>query len=151
MKKLKIKNIRKYSFQKLPIIEYIDETRHMGLRLLPKDPVKRGQSRMISEIINSGIQPYQNANVLKRIKKEMGNVKSDEWLNFYLAKGLKSLEFTLKKTSGIYCVGNEISIADMCLVPQIFHVKRNKIEFSDKLYPNIFRLNGTLEKIPEFV
>ena len=124
----------------------MDETRTNGSNLLPRNPVKRAQARAIAEIINSGIQPYQNLNVLKRITKE----KKYEWLDFYLSKGLRSLETTLKVTSGKFCVGDELSIADLCLVPQIFHVKRNSIEFSEKLYPYLTRINNELEKIPEF-
>jgi maleylacetoacetate isomerase len=124
----------------------LDETRTSGSNLLPQNPIKRAQARAIAEIINSGIQPYQNLNVLKRITKE----KKYEWLGFYLSKGLRSLETTLKVTSGKFCVGDEISIADLCLVPQIFHVKRNKIEFSDKLYPHLTRINNELENLPEF-
>ena len=124
----------------------MDETRTNGSNLLPRNPIKRAQARAIAEIINSGIQPYQNLNVLKRIAKE----KKYEWLYFYLSKGLRSLETTLKVTSGKFCVGDELSIADLCLVPQIFHVKRNKIEFSDKLYPYLTRINNELEEIPEF-
>ena len=124
----------------------MDETRTNGSNLLPRNPIKRAQARAIAEIINSGIQPYQNLNVLKRIAKE----KKYEWLDFYLSKGLRSLETTLKVTSGKFCVGDELSIADLCLVPQIFHVKRNSIEFSEKLYPYLTRINNELEKIPEF-
>ena len=124
----------------------MDETRTNGSNLLPRNPIKRAQARAIAEIINSGIQPYQNLNVLKRITKE----KKYEWLDFYLSKGLRSLETTLKVTSGKFCVGDELSIADLCLVPQIFHVKRNSIEFSEKLYPYLTRINKELEKTPEF-
>jgi len=124
----------------------LDETRTNGSNLLPRNPIKRAQARAIAEIINSGIQPYQNLNVLKRITKE----KKYEWLDFYLSKGLRSLETTLKVTSGKFCVGDELSIADLCLVPQIFHVKRNSIEFSEKLYPYLTRINKELEKTPEF-
>jgi len=124
----------------------LDETRTNGSNLLPRNPIQRAQARAIAEIINSGIQPYQNLNVLKRIAKE----KKYEWLDFYLSKGLRSLETTLKVTSGKFCVGDELSIADLCLVPQIFHVKRNSIEFSEKLYPYLTRINNELEKIPEF-
>jgi maleylacetoacetate isomerase len=80
----------------------------------------------------------------------MGKDKKNEWLKFYLCKGLQSLETTLKVTSGKFSVGNEISIADLCLVPQIFHIKRNNIEFSEKLYPHLASVNNQLEKIPEF-
>jgi maleylacetoacetate isomerase len=102
----------------LPIIEYINETRKQEPNLIPTDPVKRARARAIAEIINSGIQPYQNTNVVKRIAQEMGDEKKNEWLQFYLRKGFKAIEEALKETSGKFCVGDEITIADLCLVPQ---------------------------------
>lgn len=115
--------------QSLAIIEYLDETRPGGVRLLPADPVKRAQVRMISEIINSGIQPYQNANVLKRL----GDEKKTEWLQFYLSKGMRAIEAALKETSGKYCVGDEVSMADLCLIPQVYsgkHISINRFVFN---------------------
>nr|UOU03304.1 glutathione S-transferase zeta 2 [Brachionus rubens] len=135
--------------QSISIIEYLDETRNDGVNLLPKDPVKRAKSRIISEIINSGIQPYQNANVIKRINQEMGKEKRIEWLDFYLNKGLNSIETNLRNSKGKYCVGDEITIADLCLVPQVYSARRYKVDISK--YPIIQSINSELEKLPEFV
>ena len=128
----------------------MDETRKNGINLLPKDPIKRAKSRMIAEIINSGIQPYQNLSVLKRVSKLTSPEIKDEWVKFYISKGLNSLEAILKEISGKYCVGNELSIADLCLVPQIFHAKRNNVNFSAEIYPILDKINNELEKIEEF-
>ena len=133
----------------MPIIEYLDETRKNGPNLVPKNAIKRVKARSIAEIINSGIQPYQSANVVQRIAKELGNEKRDEWLSFYLNKGLKAVEETLKETSGKYCVGDEISIADLCLVPQVGAAKRYNINLT--AYPLISRINSDLEILPEFM
>ena len=95
----------------MPIIEYLDETRVVGFKkLLPRDAISKAKSRAIAEVINSGMQPYQNANVLKRITREMGREKKEEWLKFYMISGLKSLEMILRETSGKYCVGDEVSL-----------------------------------------
>jgi len=78
--------------------------------------VKKFQAKCIAEIINSGIQPYQNLNVINRVTNDQGKTKRKEWVQFYLNKGLNSIEEMLKKTrSGKYCVGDQISIADICL------------------------------------
>ncbi len=78
--------------------------------------MKKFQARCIAEIINSGIQPYQNLNVINRISKDQGKEKKQEWVQFYLKKGLNSIEEILKMThTGKYCVGNAISIADIFL------------------------------------
>lgn len=105
---------------KLPIIEYLNETRAYGPNLLPRDPAKRAKARAIAEIINSGTQPYQNVNVLLRLSQQLGEAKKNEWLQFYLRKGFIALEEMLKQTSGRFCVGDEISIADLFLVPQVY-------------------------------
>lgn len=116
--------------------------------MLPVDPVKRAKARAIAEIVNSGIQPYQNTNVLKRLVKEIGEDKKNEWLQFYLAKGFRAIEESLKESSGKYCVGDEITIADLCLVPQVYSAHRFQVDLSS--YPNVLRVNSELEKLPAF-
>jgi maleylacetoacetate isomerase len=134
---------------KLPIIEYLQETRpSQGPNLLPIDPIKRVKARSISEIINSGIQPYQNANVLKRLVVNMGEEKKNEWIKFYLDKGFKALEQALEETSGKYCVGDDVTIADLCLVPQVYSANRFNVDLT--AYPNVRRVNSALEQLPAF-
>lgn len=135
-------------FIKLPIIEYLDETRPDVNRLFPSDPVKKQKARCIAEIVNSGIQPYQNTNVLKRLVEYSGSEKKDEWLNFYLSKGFRAIESVLKETSGKYCVGDEISIADLCLVPQVYSAHRFKVDLTE--CPNVRRVYAELEQHPAF-
>ena len=108
----------------MAIIEYLDETRSQEPRLIPKDPIKRAQARAIAEIVNAGIQPYQNANVLKKIVEYQGEEKKTEWINNYLTKGFRAIEALLQKTSGKYCVGDEVTIADCCLIPQVYSANR---------------------------
>lgn len=134
----------------MPIIEYLDETRPNGNQLLPKDAVKRSKARIIAEIINSGMQPFQNLNVIKRVAQEtQSEDKKKEWIKFYLTKGFKAIEAILKETSGKYCVGDLITIADLCLVPQVYSANRFNIDMND--FPNVLRVNQELEKIPEFI
>lgn len=139
--------------KKLPIIEYLDETRPHEPRLLPNDPIKRAKARSIAEIINSGIQPLQNLNTIVKLKElvgsEHGEEKKTEWLNFYLSKGLRAVEEALKHTSGLYCVGDQVTVADLCLVPQVYSAKRFNVDLSG--FPNVLRVNDELEKLPAFV
>jgi maleylacetoacetate isomerase len=133
---------------KLPIIEYLDETRPSEPFIVPKDPMKRAKARAIAEIINSGMQPYQNANVQLRILQNEGPEKRNEWVQFYLGKGYEALEAALVESSGKYCVGDEVTIADLCLVPQVFSAYRFKVDISK--FPNINRVYAELEKLPAF-
>lgn len=108
----------------------------------------RAKARAIAEIVNSGIQPYQNTNVLKRIVQDLGEDKKNEWLNFYLTKGFRAIEEALRESSGKYCVGDEITIADLCLVPQVYAANRFSVSLND--FPNVLRVNAELEKHPAF-
>lgn len=134
--------------QSLSIIEYIDETRKTEVNLLPKDPILRAKSRQIAEIINSGMQPYQNLAAIKKIASYAGDEKKLEWIQFYLNKGFKAIENVLEQTSGKYCVGDEVSIADLCLVPQVYSAHRFKIDMTK--YPNVTRINLELEQLNSF-
>ncbi|XP_026209523.1 maleylacetoacetate isomerase isoform X2 [Anabas testudineus] len=128
--------------QSLAAIQYIDETRP-GPRLLPADPVKRAQVRMISDLIASGIQPLQNVYVLQKVGAE-----KIQWAQHFIERGFQALEPMLKQTAGKYCVGDEISMADICLVPQVYNAQRYKVDVDQ--YPTIKRLNQTLLEIDAF-
>jgi maleylacetoacetate isomerase len=134
----------------MPIIEYLEETRPQEPRLLPKDAVKRAWSRAIAEIINSGVQPFQNLSVTKRIQQNgFTDEQKSAWIEFYISKGLRAVEAILKETSGMYCVGDEVTLADLCLVPQVYSAKRFNINLDE--FPNVVRVNDELEKLPAFI
>ena len=94
------------------------------------------------------MQPYQNLNAIKRIATLGGDEKKLEWVQHYLTRGFRAIETILEKTSGTYCIGNSVSIADICLVPQVYSANRFKIDMAK--YPNVIRVNAELEKIPAF-
>nr|UDM84152.1 glutathione S-transferase zeta 1 [Sillago sihama] len=128
--------------QSLAVIQYIDETRP-GPRLLPADPQKRAQVRMISDLIASGIQPLQNLYVIQKIGAE-----KVQWAQHFIDRGFQALEPILKQTAGKYCVGDEISMADICLVPQVYNAERFKVDVGQ--YPTIKRLNQALLEVDAF-
>ncbi|XP_016399042.1 maleylacetoacetate isomerase isoform X1 [Sinocyclocheilus rhinocerous] len=128
--------------QSLAIIQYIEETRPEP-SLLPADPKQRGQVRIICDIIASGIQPLQNLYVLRKIGAE-----KVQWAQHFINRGFEALEPILKQTARKYCVGDEISMADICLVPQVYNAERFKVDMSQ--FPTIRRLNQTLIEIDAF-
>ncbi|XP_068607668.1 maleylacetoacetate isomerase isoform X2 [Brachionichthys hirsutus] len=128
--------------QSLAVIQYIDETRP-GHPLLPADLKKRAQVRMISDLIASGIQPLQNLYVIQKIGAE-----KVQWSQHFINRGFQALEPVLKETAGKYCVGDEISMADICLVPQVYNAERFKVDLEE--YPTIKRLNQALLDVEAF-
>nr|XP_056707366.1 maleylacetoacetate isomerase [Euleptes europaea] len=128
--------------QSLAIIEYLEETRP-DPRILPQDPKKRVQVRMISDLIASGIQPLQNLTVLQQLGE-----KKLEWAQRCISHGFKALEQILQETAGHYCVGDEVSMADLCLVPQVYNAERYKVDLAP--YPTIRRINKALLELEEF-
>ncbi|XP_058962131.2 maleylacetoacetate isomerase isoform X2 [Pocillopora verrucosa] len=128
----------------LSIIEYLDETRP-DPPLLPRDePFKKALVRQVSQTIASGIQPIQNLSVLKYL----GDERKAEWGHHWINKGFHNLEKILERTSGKYCVGDEISMADLCLVPQVYNANRFKVDMSQ--FPVISRINDDLSKLEAF-
>ncbi|KAH8397666.1 hypothetical protein KR215_004186 [Drosophila sulfurigaster] len=120
------------------IMHYLEETRQYT-SILPQNPQGRAKVREIVEIICSAIQPLQNRLVLAHLGKE----KSIEWAQHWITRGFIGLETVLSSSSGRYCVGDEISMADCCLVPQVFNARRYHVNLDP--YPTILRINANLE------
>ncbi|KAH6927057.1 hypothetical protein HPB50_026399 [Hyalomma asiaticum] len=129
--------------QSMAIMEYLEE-KYPKPSLLPKDPVQRAKVRAASEIIISGTQPIQNICVVERLDES----KRHEWTIHFATKGFKALEATLSKTAGKYCFGDEVTMADACLVPQMYKAKRFEIDLSQ--FPTLTRINAALVDLPAF-
>ena len=107
--------------QSLPILEYLDE-RFGGTPLLPEDPYLRARTRMLAEIVNSGIQPLQNLSVTKAVKAFGGDEQA--WPRPFIAAGLAAFEHGAKDVAGAFSVGDAPTLADCCLVPQLASARR---------------------------
>ncbi|XP_020813805.1 probable maleylacetoacetate isomerase 1 [Drosophila serrata] len=119
------------------IMHYLEQTRPQPT-LLPQDLLIRAKVNEIVQLICSGIQPLQNVGVLEHIGKD----KSLEWAQHWISRGFSGLEKILGQSAGKYCVGNELTMADICLVPQVHNAKRYKVDLSP--YPTIVRLDKEL-------
>ncbi|XP_041353264.1 maleylacetoacetate isomerase-like isoform X2 [Gigantopelta aegis] len=129
--------------QSLPIIEYLDETRPSP-RLLPEDPAGRVKVRSLAEIVNSGIQPLQNLPVLKKV----GDDQKLEWAKYWIERGFKALETSLQETAGKYSFKDEVTMADLCLVPQVYNALRFGIDMSE--FPTIHKVYDALVTLEAF-
>jgi maleylacetoacetate isomerase/maleylpyruvate isomerase len=118
--------------QSLAIIEYLDEM-HPQVPLLPKDPVRRAKVRALAQLIACEIHPLNNLRVLKYLVREL---KVDEeakatWYRHWVRSGLEMFEQELARLpASTYCFGDKPTLADCCLVPQIFNGQRFNVDFS---------------------
>jgi maleylacetoacetate isomerase len=118
--------------QSMAIIEYLDET-HPHPPLLPSDPVGRAQVRALAQLIACEIHPLNNLRVLKYLVRDM---KLDEeakntWYRHWVRSGLEMYEAELKRLpAGRYSYGDSPTLADCCLVPQVFNGQRFNVDFS---------------------
>ena len=135
--------------QSMAILEYLEET-HPTPSLLPKDHLARARVRQMAEVINSGIQPIQNLRVMQKLQKDFNLEKADamKWSADWIKFGFDALEVLVEKHSGKYCFGDEPSIADACLIPQLFNARRFSVELA--AYPNLTRVETALNELDAF-
>jgi maleylpyruvate isomerase len=107
--------------QSIAILEYLEEV-FPAPRLLPADPLQRARVRQLTELVNAGIQPLQNTAV--RLHVEALGVDVPAWMERWVGRGLAALEASVRPIAGRFCVGDELSFADLCLVPQLYFARR---------------------------
>jgi maleylpyruvate isomerase len=107
--------------QSLPILEYLDE-RFAVAPLLPRDLYLRAKARGLAEIVNSGIQPFQNLTTTRKVKALGGDDAA--WSRDFITAGLAAFAAMTREVAGQFCVGDAPTIADCCLVPQLASARR---------------------------
>ena len=134
--------------QSLAIIEFLDE-RHPHPPLVPKDALARARVRSMSQLIASEIHPLNNLRVLQHLKR-LGHTQEqvDAWYRHWIADGLGKLEGELQGKAGKFCYGDAPTMADCCLVPQIFNAKRFDCDLAP--YPAAMRAFESCMKIDAF-
>ena len=136
--------------QSLAIIEYLEET-HPRPPLLPQDPLGRARVRGLSLIVACEIHPLNNPRVLKYVKHALGHSQDevDAWYRHWIADGLAKLEAELGRPgTGRYCHGDAPSMADCCLVPQIFNARRFHCDLAP--YPAVMRVFDACMQLDAF-
>jgi maleylpyruvate isomerase len=133
--------------QSLAIIEYLDET-HPEPALLPKDALGRAKVRALAELIACDIHPLNNVGPLRYLKNEMGQDQAaiDAWYHHWVLAGFDALETLLEPSP--YCFGTQVTVADLCLVPQVYNARRLKVPM-DK-FPKIVSVDAACQALPAF-
>ena len=134
--------------QSLAIIEYLEE-KHPSPALLPKDALGRARVRSLSNLVASEIHPVNNLRVLQHLKRALGQSQEqiDTWYRYWIADGLAKLEAELQRKNR-FCHGDAPTMADCCLVPQIFNAKRYQSDLAP--YPNTMRVFDECMKLEAF-
>ncbi len=132
--------------QSLAIIDYLDETVPTPA-LLPSDPVLRAQVRAMAYLIACDIHPINNLRILKYLKSPLDHAQEDidTWYRHWVAEGFAALEALAAPFNGDYLAGNSVSLADICLVPQMYNARRLKCDLSP--YPRLVAVDARLQAI----
>ena len=138
--------------QSLAILEYLEE-RYPTPALLPKNARARAEVRSLALLIAADMHPLNNLRVLKQLRAQFDASDDDvtTWYHHWLQLGFDAFEEKLKhlpRESG-FCYGNQISFADICLIPQVFNAKR--FDFSLEPYPLIQSINKACTELDAFV
>ena len=131
--------------QSLAILEYLNDTRG---GLLPADPVGRSRVRALSYAIAMEIAPVCNLSVRSHVATAtQGATSADDWQRHYIQKGLTAFEAMLgSSATGQFCHGDTVSMADLCLVPQIYNAERVGLDVA--AFPHISKVMANLAQIP---
>lgn len=138
--------------QSLAIMEYLDEL-HPEPPLLPSDLVDRAWVRALALDIAADIHPINNLRVSRYLVRQLGVSEEarSAWYRHWVATGLASIEAQLGSDSrvGRFCYGDQVTIADACLVPQLFNALDAKMDMS--VYPTLMGILAECMALPAFI
>lgn len=133
--------------QSLAIIEYLDEI-HPEPPFLPVDAVARAKTRAIAQLIACDIHPLNNLIALQYLKRQLKHEQAeiDTWYHHWILEGFSALESMLG--SGPYSCGDKVTLADICLVPQVANARRLKVPLEK--FPKIVAADAACLKLQAF-
>ncbi|KAJ5776331.1 uncharacterized protein N7511_001342 [Penicillium nucicola] len=130
--------------QSLAALEFLDEAfPEKGPALLPADPETRATVRTLANIIACDVQPVTNLRILKRVAP-LGADRA-EWSRDLIVDGLRAYEAVVAGSAGRFSVGDQITIADLCLVPAAWGAERVGVDLGQ--FPVTCRIVGNLEEV----
>ncbi|MGP5712359.1 maleylacetoacetate isomerase [Vreelandella alkaliphila] len=137
--------------QSLAICEYLDDV-HPEPALLPVNALARARVRALAQSVACEIHPLNNLRVLKYLVGELGVDEAAKlaWYRHWITEGFAALEATLvtDSNSGDFCHGDTPTLADICLIPQVYNAERFECDLS--AYPTIQRIAANCRALPAF-
>ena len=138
--------------QSMSICEYLDEAYPETPALLPNLPVPRARVRAMAQLICCDIHPLNNLRVIKYLVGELTISKQQKstWYGHWIQQGFAAFEQLLAENpkTGSYCHGDTPTLADICLVPQVFNAQRFDVDLTP--YPTIGNIYKQLENLEPF-
>ena len=133
--------------QSLAIIDYLDDI-HPQPPFLPHNPLQRAKVRALALAIACDIHPLNNVGPLRYLKNELGQdqAKIDTWYHHWILEGFDAIEAMI--APGPYCSGQDVTLADICLVPQVANARRLKVPLDR--FPKIVACDAACAKLPAF-
>ncbi|MGQ0657074.1 MAG: maleylacetoacetate isomerase [Chromatiales bacterium] len=137
--------------QSLAIIEYLEEC-HPETPLLPREPVERAFVRSVAQLVACDIHPLNNLRVQQYLREQFfaDDVACHIWMRHWIEGGFAALEQRLRDhgTNGQYCFGNHPTLADVCLIPQVFNAKRVACDLAP--FPTIAAIDAHCRALAAF-
>jgi maleylpyruvate isomerase len=137
--------------QSVAIMEYLDEL-YPDPPLLPGDAAARARVRALSHTITSDVHPLNNLRVLRYLEDKLTLDKAtrDAWYRHWVELGFEALERWLMRdpATGRFCHGDSVTMADLCLVPQVFNARRFSVDLLP--YPRIVAIDAACRELPAF-
>jgi maleylacetoacetate isomerase len=138
--------------QSLAIIEYLDERFDTGLKLIPTHRIERARARALAQDLACDVQPLCNLRVLNQLKDEYDAQQNKvvAWNQHWIRLGLSVMERKLKRRAGKFCLGFDVSMVDVVLVPQIYSALRFDVDVA-KEFPLLYKIYEHCNELEPFI
>jgi maleylacetoacetate isomerase len=138
--------------QSQTIIEYLDESYDGEMKLLPATARARARVRALAQMIACDIHPLNNLRVMQYLESEFNapKLERESWTKHWIEEGFKAIEALLadNHATGVYCEGDEPSLADVFLIPQVYNARRAAVDLAP--FPMIRRIDENCLKLTAF-
>ncbi|MEO7935186.1 MAG: maleylacetoacetate isomerase [Dokdonella sp.] len=138
--------------QSMAIIEYIDEAYPATVALLPSTARERARVRALAQVVACDIHPLNNLRVMQFLERDFSSpqVERQRWTQHWIVEGFRALEAMLddSASTGLYCDGDAPTLADLCLIPQVYNARRFDVDMA--AFPVIARIEQQCLSLPAF-